>query len=177
MLVHFTWLPDREAQMLRCLERAEERSAEWEVPLERTRYPAEVRQERKASDAEAVEFRQEVSEYAALVEEWLQDYGGSAGQRVVDGVEWKMQKAVEAEMNGADVAELRNVLEELRRVAKPLEKQAEYDRGVVSEEAQELMKKVSKTIATEPEATNARYERNTVEDQINKLKGTLTSST
>jgi len=35
----------------------------------------------------------------------------------VDGVEWKMQKAVEAEMNGADVAELRNVLEELRRVS------------------------------------------------------------
>jgi len=36
-------VPDREAQMLRWLEMVEERSAEWEVPLEQTRYPAEAK--------------------------------------------------------------------------------------------------------------------------------------
>jgi len=50
------------------------------------------------------------------VKEWLQDYGGSAGQRVVDGVRWRIQKVVEVEMNHDDIAELWNVVEELKLV-------------------------------------------------------------
>jgi len=68
------------------------------------------------SGVEAGALRQEVTEYAALVEEWLSSYGAFAGPSVVDKVEWKMQKAVETEMNGADVKELRGVLEALKLV-------------------------------------------------------------
>jgi len=57
-------------------------------------------------------------------------------------------------------------------IAKPPEKQVEYERGVMAEEAQKLMDKATKTIARDPEAINARYERNMVEEQIKKLKGT-----
>jgi len=43
ILVRFAGVPDRKAEMRRWLEMAEERSAEWEVPLEQTRYPAETK--------------------------------------------------------------------------------------------------------------------------------------
>jgi len=53
----------------------------------------------------------------------------------------------------------------------------EYERDVMKEEAQKLVDKATKTIATDPEAINARYERNMVVEQTSKLKGTLASPT
>lgn len=104
-LVHFPGVGDRETRMRYWLERAEQHMPEWEMDLQHTSYPAEVRefwgQLRREREEMRALFQQTVGELAEYVNEVQQlsvEYGSSIPPEA-------LEKILEEVHNAKDVTE------------------------------------------------------------------------
>ena len=80
-LVHFAGVPDRDERMRYWLERAEKHSPDWEVEIEHTSFPEEIREfwknlasERNAAQKALDALKKDVSLYIQQTERWLNDF-------------------------------------------------------------------------------------------------------
>ena len=127
-LVHFAGVPDRDNRMRYWLDRAEKHSPDWEIEIQHTSFPEEIRDfwaslavERDANQQALYALTENITIYMQQTEQWLDTYIdliSEAERREIDEQKDRLNQIMVNEETKMSISAINNALEDFKNVSK-----------------------------------------------------------
>ncbi|KAK4983370.1 hypothetical protein LTR50_007270 [Elasticomyces elasticus] len=177
-LVHFAGVGDRDDRMRYWLDRAEQHLPEWEMDVQHTSYPTEVKEfwsektkERELRKAEIAETRKNAQEALLDLDEKMNDFEDRIKddvRRKIRDKEFEVRKLVEDETTQKNVGKLRQALSLLDETALPLKEAVGKANKELMKEAHDVIFAAERHFLVGHEGVDT--ELSALEEKISKLK-------